>query len=262
MIIPDIHHKWKIAQDIIDKEKTDRIICLGDLQDDFGDTPAMVTDSCRWFLKFIENPNNIFITGNHELSYMFPCYRCSGYTQLKQSIIDNLITPSDWKKCHYYYNLDNVFLLSHAGIHNRLLLRETSDAFSNEYPNAYKKLLNDLNNLSNYAVEQALDGKENNLFGPGKSRGGWYRVGGIMWCDGKEFEPTIGLNQIFGHTPNSVPMKYEIPLDKAGHYTYNIFGTVSKEYITTKVKSFNVNLDTHLNSYAIWNGSELIVKPI
>ena len=34
----------------------------------------------------------------------------------------------------------------------------------------------------------------------GRSRGGGYPTGGILWCDHYEFEDIPGVSQVFGHT--------------------------------------------------------------
>jgi len=254
LIIPDIHNKWKKAQDLIDKINPARVVALGDLFDSFDDSPEILEESCEWFVNFIHNPKNVFIMGNHELSYRFPCYRCSGYKQWKQMMMDDFIKLSDWNKCVYYYNLDDIFLLTHAGLHSRLLLRESYNLFENKSPDAYKQLLVDMGNLSRHAVKSADRGDENNFFAPGRSRGGTYKVGGIMWCDSREFVPIKGLNQIFGHTKQIFPQ-----LNTSNAWNPVEFTIKCKLEDILSNETFNLNLDTSLNHFAIWDSTNKVL---
>lgn len=119
LILSDIHHKVDQATKIIKHVGADEVICTGDVFDDFNDTPDMVKNTCEWFEWFLNQPNHIFIGGNHDIHYMFPyrSFQCSGYAQWKYFIIHDMINPKLWEKLKWYHFLDNRWLLTHAGLH-------------------------------------------------------------------------------------------------------------------------------------------------
>jgi hypothetical protein len=47
------------------------------------------------------------------------------------------------------------------------------------------------------------------FYAAGFARGGSARVGGPLWCDALAFQPTRGVRQIFGHTPQTAPKRYK-----------------------------------------------------
>jgi hypothetical protein len=68
----------------------------------------------------------------------------------------------------------------------------------------------------------------------GPKRSGSAPAGGILWCDFRELRPTLGVKQIFGHTPGPNPK------------------WISKE---------NICLDTYLDYFAILQDGQLSVEP-
>lgn len=68
LILPDIHHRYKIAQSIIDSVKADKIVHLGDHQDNFGDTVGQAVNTARWTRERLEAGDTILL-GNHDLPY-------------------------------------------------------------------------------------------------------------------------------------------------------------------------------------------------
>src|ERR1041385_7456274 len=123
LILPGIHHKWELAEEIISKVKHDNVICVGDYYDDFNDTPEMVQDTCDWLVSSVSKPNRIHLFGNHDMGYAFSNrnLQCSGYEQWKYFIIHDLVPRSTWDKLKWYYILDNTWLITHAGLHNLFL---------------------------------------------------------------------------------------------------------------------------------------------
>jgi hypothetical protein len=56
------------------------------------------------------------------------------------------------------------------------------------------------------ALKDVSNNISNNWFEAGFARGGFYKIGGIIWLDWRrEFEPVPGLNQIVGHTEMEFP---------------------------------------------------------
>ena len=54
----------------------------------------------------------------------------------------------------------------------------------------------------------------------GFSRGGSNDVGGPLWCDYNEFVDILGINQIFGHTPNHIVRHHKTK--NSEHYCIDI----------------------------------------
>jgi hypothetical protein len=258
LIIPDLHHRVDQADTIIRKVKADKVICLGDVYDDFDDTPEMVRNTSEWFVDFINQPNHIYIAGNHCLHYAFPnkSFQCSGYTQWKYFQINDIVSRKDWDKMVYYHVLDGKWLLTHAGLHKRWVPKEIA-ALHVDRPKF-------LASLAEYLDQEIIKGHrgESWIFGPGLSRGGFQPVGGISWCDYTcEFYPVKGLNQICGHTPQSNHTgvwTYLKGTSKPTHHPINApWAPNPKDYDDVQ-RSYNVCLDVWQNTHwAIWNGTNL-----
>ena len=58
------------------------------------------------------------------------------------------------------------------------------------------------------------------FFQVGFSRGGSNDVGGPLWCDYDEFVDILGINQIFGHTPNHIVRHHKTK--NSEHYCIDI----------------------------------------
>lgn len=227
MIVPDIHLKWKRAEEAIREEGPDQIIFLGDYFDDFDDTPLQNFECAVWLRKSLEDPKRIHLFGNHDLMYAYPTrsLRCSGYSDDKYTVINTELGFRDWSKLKFHVWLDD-WLLTHAGLDLSYLPRNMKIG---------KK-------FKNWLVEEeakahrALNVQEPHWFyGAGQARGGRYPTGGIVWCDYlREFQPIPGLKQIFGHTPVTwVPRVAE-----------------------------EICLDTHLNHYALYKKGKMEIKPM
>jgi hypothetical protein len=259
LILGDIHHRVDQADEIIRHVKADEVISIGDAFDDFVEDPEVVRHTAEWFVDFVNQPNHIFIAGNHEMHYAFAnrSFVCSGYQQWKYFQINDIVSRKDWNKMVYYHILDGKWLLSHAGLHNL------------HVPPEIVKLHTDrpkfLAELSTYLDAQIIEGHRNNswIFGAGHSRGGDQRVGGITWNDfEREFYPVKGLNQIFGHTSQGLGFaKWCVQRgdSKPEFYPVGQF-QVNPTMIDNVNISVNIDLDVHRNiHWATWNGKKLKV---
>ena len=257
LILPDIHHRVELADKIIRHVGADRVICVGDSQDDFNDTPEMVKNTSEWFVKFVNNPNHIFIGGNHDLMYAFPNprFRCGGYEDWKYYIINDIVSRKDWDKMVNYHVLDNTWLLTHAGLHNHWVPEEIK--------NLHKNRSQFLKAITDYLDEEIIKGHRNQswIFSAGRSRGGFQKVGGLTWCDHyEEAIPVKGLLQVYGHSPQSpeptwlIKKQNKISLVKSSKFIF--------DYSKCKPNdAYNLCIDTSSgNYYAIWDGTRLDVK--
>lgn len=142
--IGDIHGRdvWK---DIIEKEKPDQVIFLGDYLSTHEEniTSEMQVDNLKEIFKYKdEHPNTIMLRGNHDLQHLgYYWARCSGYfpnvdvlmRDLKQEYLD---------KTQWLYIVGNT-LFSHAGV-SKVWLREEMKI---DPDNLTDDILNDINKL-------------------------------------------------------------------------------------------------------------------
>ncbi len=232
LILPDLHLKHLIAQRIVDRENPDKIIFLGDFYDNFHDTPEMNVETAKWDKQMINDPRVTRILGNHDCHYRFnnKPMRCSGYDWQKDTAINNVLTYEDWDKCVWFTFCDG-WLLTHAGLSQSLI-------------NSHAKS-RDLHDWLIVESKQATHSARTYIgkhwfYEAGRCRGGDAKVGGLVWCDLREFRSTPSINQIFGHTPNDEPLwehqhgKWIKDDDKYGPN-----------------RTGNLALDTHMQHYAI-----------
>ncbi len=141
----------------------------------------------------------------------------------KYDLIHRVLSPDDWDKLVlYYYDNESNTLFTHAGLSRAVTVGW--DDWKSGLIEANKEAL------------AALRANESHwLFRAGTARGGFQRCGGITWCDWNEFEPILGLNQVFGHTPGREPRN-----DNSGG-------------------CFNVCLDTHFQHYALVQSGEVTI---
>jgi hypothetical protein len=190
LIIPDLHLRYKRAQQIIDHEACDRVLFLGDFFDDWHDTPEMNRKMALWVKsRQLRHPEDIWLFGNHDTSYAFNL-PCSGYSIEKSLAINEVMV---WGKFKFYHFL-GPWLCTHAGLHPSYI------------PPLTKDLAGWLASEQNEALEALQKGGKHWITAAGKARGGSWPWGGLTWLDFREeFEPVPGLNQVFGHTPMHAP---------------------------------------------------------
>lgn len=258
-IIPDLHLRWRHAQQILDSVQADEVIFLGDFFDDFGDCPQAINEMIDWLESIINRPNYIFLYGNHDLHYACPQehLRCSGYAQWKHFIIRDRLNQKFWDHFKFYHFLDDKWLLSHGGLHNLNLPSKICDLHEDR-PTFFRKVDEFLEDASTKAF------RETSWFThAGLSRGGLHRVGGLTWCDfEREFYPIIGLNQIVGHTPQGLGFPKWCVLKKGERVSYRPYETWKpKPALVDDVNaSVNIDLDVHLNlHWGLWDGTNLTV---
>lgn len=189
LVLPDIHTNYRIPDYIINKYNCDRVIMLGDIFDQFGDTPKSNGETAKWLKEFIPDDRFIILLGNHEFNYYCnkTLYQCSGYSRNKRDIINNILSPNDWRSMHCFH-LDNTTrtLYTHAGA--------TAQRF--KHPMTGEFMVDKLK--SDYQHVLLIDWDKE----IGMARGGHNLYGGIFWCDfNAEYMPIKGIRQIFGHTP-------------------------------------------------------------
>lgn len=183
LIISDVHEDMSklrhIEETLIPQAK--HVIMLGDFWDTFKPIKYPL-NAAEWVKAHIHDDTFTFCWGNHDAHYAFKhrAFRASGYNGITQLVIDEVLTPEDWRKFNVFTKVGK-FLISHAGFHPELM------AFTEPV-------------TVETALEYAFNGDYHALWSPGRARGGYSPVGGPIWLDwGLEFEPTE-VPQIVGHS--------------------------------------------------------------
>lgn len=257
LIIPDLHLRIDHADKIINHVGADQIIFLGDFFDDFGDTPEMVSDTCDWLLDSVRMPNRIHLFGNHDIQYAYPNrkFQCSGYEQWKYGLIQDRMGWRDvWDYFKFYHILDGKWLLSHAGLHKHMLPETIKILFRER-----EKFLNEISKYLDAQIKEAIH-DTGHILSAGYCRGG-VGNGGIVWCDfEREFHPIRGLNQIFGHTPQSAGIaKWCVyhPDHKINYHPTDLWEPYPENF-DNPAYSLNVCLDVYADTnWAVWDGIKL-----
>src|ERR1035437_7799588 len=263
LIVPDIHCEWEKAEKIMTKIDADVIVQLGDTFDSVDDNPELVKETAEWFVYSVNQPNRIHLMGNHSQNYAFnySCLRCSGYAQWKYFIIHELVPKDAWDKVKWYYWLDNKWLLTHAGLHKTNIPPSISELRTNR-PKYIKEISNYLDHHTQEGIRLAASGQSSWILNAGYARYGSQKVGGITWCDHRqEFQPSKGLWQIYGHTPQRgepswwVEKANKLDLISSSKFQFSI----DKVSISSD-DSYNLCLDVSGNlHYAVWDGKSLVI---
>ena len=254
LIIPDIHNDFVGAETIIRHlaGRYNKIVFLGDYFDDFGDTPEIAGRVAKWIQWSIEQPTRIHLVGNHDLSYLCPSSFtfCPGFNHEKMRAAAHLLNQIPRDKLFAAYETQG-WLLSHAGFCPCFAGNSTTTTV-------------DLAEWANGILRQLFAGGRPWLFKAGAARGGPEPVGGVTWCDwDQEFEPTPGLHQIVGHTPNrNVRIaSIEAPGGSITRRQLALADGEGKVISRGESASTNVCLDTHLRHVALLVGGSAVVIP-
>lgn len=219
LIIPDIHLRHYKVQKIIDHEKADQVVFLGDHFDDFGDSAILNYGAAQWVkARMAAHPEDVFIWGNHDTHYAFP-FRyncCSGYTPDKEAAVKSVLGAKEWDRFVFHHWL-GPYLCTHAGLATHYAKRVKN----------FKKWMAEKEEEAQLALRSS---NAHWVFGAGKARYGCQPAGGLTWLDWRrEFQAIRGLNQIVGHT---------------------IVNDVKR---IVGEQSINYNLDTNNEYYGLYN---------
>jgi hypothetical protein len=250
-----------MAERIISSVGADRVIFLGDYFDDFHDDLNQVEETCHWFVKSVQQKNRIHLFGNHDVHYAFPysMMRCSGFADWKYMKINDLVGPATWNQLKFFHVLDNAWLLSHAGLHTSLVPKDAK-ALRQDREKMFGEIKAFLWEQQLECLRVAANGRGSWMFNAGYSRGGFNKVGGLIWCDyNDEFHPTKGLNQIVGHTPQKGAPVWTLLNEKYKLERREATSPVSE--LNNPEKSVNLGLDVWgTMHFAVWNGTSIDVR--
>lgn len=259
IVIPDVHHLTSVVDEIFKREDSyDQAIFLGDTFDAIDDSPQEAQKVAEWLKQSLCNPKHTHLLGNHDIGYAYnnnnPHTKCSGYSNSKKQLINEVLKTEDWDKLKFFY-IHHDFLFSHAGLH--------PDYF---HP-TWKANDVTLDNLQNYLAKEAIQAIHELrslsgahwFFNIGDARR--YRpigmTGGLVWCDfDNEFKCTPGLAQVFGHT-----YQRHFPCAVKGDTGLVAVNSESVLKQTFAAKDeWNINLDCHLRYYAVIENEQLQIK--
>lgn len=190
LMMGDIHGQFEYLEAGLEyAQKNDlKFLQIGDLTDSFSRTIKDQKKCLDLAIEASQDENNIFLLGNHDLSYLFPeYYRCSGFSRNKWGQFIKKYHKITFKN---YYTFDNV-LVTHAGFSKRHL--KILEIYENLKVNDH-----DIESVRGY-LDKGLENADN-IYKAGYASGGGIPVGGIFWCRPWKFKPIGDIVQIFGHT--------------------------------------------------------------
>lgn len=260
LIIPDVHQKLHKVEKILENNTFDKLISLGDWFDDFYDTPIQAQKTAEYILDLYcrYGENFVWLLGNHDIPYLFPTvydyYACSGNTREKVKAIQEVFKGSS-KPLGYSVELAHIIkidgckdiVLSHAGVSEQHFAKPFSEEITSE--DIIERCAQAFKNINLLLRDPVL--------GAGPARGGRETVGGITWLDWRcEFQPIYSISQIVGHSPVNYPQIVD-----------ELFTTILPDeslpslnrYMLKPSKSYNINIDTHLENYITLENNELLI---
>lgn len=209
IIVGDLHGRIEIAREIL-QLKDCNLVFIGDYLDTHEGRSVDDQIELLGLIRssVIESDGRIkALLGNHELSYIDPSMRASGYNYK----VADALRPEDFKPFIKYTWVDG-YLVSHAGVSQSLLdsRRESLDAY-----------------LSAGYFPQV-----------GGARGGIDAVGGLFWCDWwQEFVPIESTPQVVGHTAYRPDGTYEGVVSKGNSFCIDCFTNVKEVLVIDEGKA-------------------------
>ena len=221
LFLGDIHTVYKMFRDAVDYGlKHDyHIVSVGDYVDsnktDGSDIEKIRAKRnqirCMDLARWLNDNGHDALIGNHELSYLWTEFRCSGYQEDQAFILKHKIKDANLKPFKFIYpKYGDPILVSHAGLSKKFIVQ----AWGMEWLDS----MDDPEDLE-MKMHQQCQSYNSPIYDWGhvdKSNPDPYSlpkviIGGIYWCRPKEFDPLDNIRQVFGHTKTVI-----------GHYSYNI----------------------------------------
>ncbi len=198
-MVGDLHGRHEQFSNAVSKFETegyDKLIQIGDLADSYVRSNEDILQCFKISADLKEKYGDRFIQlyGNHDWSYRFGSYMCSGFrADLSPSLNPWMNENKGWFQVAH---LEGNYLFTHAGV-----IRKWYD----KYSKMIEKYMDDkdLAYALNCMSETGLGCEA--LYEIGVSRGGIrYDYGSPMWADRSDIEsygPLKHFHQIVGHTP-------------------------------------------------------------
>jgi hypothetical protein len=189
--IGDLHGKNILKY--INPDKYDKIIFVGDYMDSYDIPPMEQIKVLKDIIQFkIDNIDKVeLLIGNHDIQYYLPdskihLVRASGYNSMIKLEVHNIFMEHKelFKIAYQHKN----YIWTHAGIHR---------GWYNDY---FKKF--DTKETLADSLNKEFEFENPVLWYCSYIRGGYKKVGGILWADKIETwkKPLKNYHQIVGHT--------------------------------------------------------------
>lgn len=260
VIISDIHQRQHVAEHIIKSENPEKVIFLGDYFDSYIESPDDTRNTAEWLKWSINRPERIHLLGNHDISYWFPRntkLRCPGWNPFKQMLVDEHLGAADFHKCLFYYNLDDKWLLSHAGAHPHWTLPKRPGEITRSDIQSLEKILC---GEAEKFIAAAYKGESHWFAAWSRARSGTPHPGGLLWCDfSGDFHITPGVNQLVGHS-SDYNVRWSFRTEDDARQRWHVGCDLKVKY--GAAASYNLCLDTNNSHYAVWDGLGLNIKKL
>ncbi len=186
VVIGDLHGNLPFLRRVLELYPDQTKIFVGDFVDSRSFSRDEELECLETVLSLVEAGKARALFGNHELSYLEPAMRCSGYEGSFDQRLNPLKPRMRQLLEHFFWLPDQRILITHAGL---------SFTIWQECGFTEENLPGKLGEWSLLPVQETPAGWI------GMPRGGIDRVGGIYWCDWySEFQPIPGIIQVLGHT--------------------------------------------------------------
>jgi hypothetical protein len=267
LIFPDIHTSIKVVDEILPQIKNEigynKVIYLGDVFDQFHDTPTIAREVAIWYKEKLEDPKNVFVEGNHDTIYRYPKnarIRCSGWDHYKSVAINDVLNQSDWNKVKLYH-VDQNIMFSHAGVSKGFLDYIVNLGKSDSFEYTLQNVCDKLDQWNEEAVGFLKMNYSHFLYEADYTRGGNSEWAGPVWCDASRFVPTPHFTQVFAHSPHKHPeFKFN---SKHGPIGVSVHSNALWHDADNKfAANFGLCLDTHLRNFAILDNGTLSIYEI
>lgn len=258
VFIGDIHTKYDIFKSAVDYglDNGYTIIAVGDYVDSFDldKTGIERTKALRGQMKsldladWLNNNGHYALIGNHELSYIWDDFRCSGYQKDQAMNLKHKIKTIDLEPFKFIYpEVGDPILVSHAGLNKKFIEQVWGlDWLSNHdaIEELEMKMYEEVQSYNSAIYEWTHFDKSN----PDPLSVGQKIYGGIFWNRPSDMETIDGLRQVFGHTKTI-----------AGHYSGNtkvagIYNFEGRKKNIPTARHFNIdNLEYGLGELLTYN---------
>jgi len=212
LFIGDIHglSGWeKIALDGLTKYY--KVIFLGDYADSFFVSELEIYENLKDIINFKKKyPQVTLLIGNHDYAYMYAKSRCSGYN-FQMAYNYRELFKENWDLFDVAWGYTNLTtkkytLATHAGLTKKYWENFIIPIIDTMF------LPKEITDKKIHEIFNLLKDQVTLLWKVGSARQG-IGTGSILWADYSEVidDLYIGINQIFGHTPQS-----SVSVDKFG----------------------------------------------
>jgi len=205
VFIGDIHGRDKWKGFINSNPDTEQWIFVGDYVDSYDISNVDILNNLKDIIQFKkDNMEDVtLLLGNHDISYIYPGNRCSGFrAEAYPDIYDTFMANIDLFQMAFEHG---KYIATHAGITN-VWLKKNKRFINAEFKRICAKFK--ISHLKASLVEKLNWLQHSNrgrelLFAPCKYRSDYkYFTGGIVWVDKQESSRDMldGYKQIVGHT--------------------------------------------------------------